>query len=274
MKMRFGLGLGNPVYGAAPPPPPDPAAEVEALLSGTVGWALDSADGATLWQDTGKVTPAANGQVIGLAETKYGTTTYTFSQATLPSLGGLWTTTAITYDGIDDFLQSAASYSFASSMTAFLLTLRIRPSLIAGATRTVYALSHSTANSTRHTVAVLADGSIQVQARRANGDSPTTLTTATGLVVAGTAYTIQLAINFTLDTIAIYLDGSSVASNTMGGTTGTASDATASARVRFASSLTGTNFFQGNIGRAVFLPIADTAPNRTSCKDYVEAVSI
>jgi hypothetical protein len=231
------------------------ASQVQTLLSGTAGFALDPTDTATMWQDSAKTTPvSANSQTVGNIDSKWGTTVYSFNQPT-GSAAGLWNSSGyVDFDGVDDHLVAAlTTYAFSSSLAGETITIRVRPTVISTAP-VILNVSTSASTTNRRLLQINADGSISLTSRRANADTPTTITSAAGVIVAGTAYTIQTRINFTTDTIEIIVNGTQVASGTQGGTTTTASDASASNRTRIAANIAAAPalFFDANLGRIVY----------------------
>lgn len=269
---KVGIHLGLKSGGVASAP--TPAQLVETDLSGTTGWALDPNDTTRLWQDSAKTTPVTTvADPVGAADTKYGTTVYTFLQAT-SARRPAWTGAAIDYDVVDDFLGEGATYSYSSSQTAKTVTVRVRVDALA-AIQTVYVEStNSGATTTRYRIQILTTGAVQVFCRRADGDSGTTVTSSAGVITAGVAATIQVVHDFTTDAVTIYVGGTSVGTGTQGGTTGTASSAGASLRMRFGANLAATELLDGRIGRVVHMRAAASLGQRTNHATYVEEFAI
>lgn len=253
--------------GGGAPPPVDYVALVQTLLSGTPGWATDPADTSINFK-TGPTPVTAPGvDTIARADSKFGTTVYTWANATVASQF-LWNGASWEADGVDDFLQSAAGYAFASSLAGETITFRALPDTLT--TQVPFAISHSTANLTRRTFQFNADGSITLQSRRANGDSPLTLVSTAGVLSAGVEATIQSRINFSTDAVDLLVDGVVVGSGTQTGTSGAASDASNTSRVRFGTNLSGAAIFNGKLGCFVYAPFAADSTQMASCRGFVE----
>lgn len=251
---------------------PDYEAEVQALLAGTLGFVTDPADTAINFTDTAGTVPVTNAGVstVARSDSKFGTTLYNWQQPTGASQP-LWAGASLQTDGIDDHLTSAASYSFASSLTGETITFRVRADALAAASNPL-SISHSSATLSRRLFTINTDGSIQLASRRANGDSPLTLISAAGVLSTGVAATIQSRINFTTDVAELFVNGTLVASGTQTGTSGAASDATTTARVRIAANLATTAgaFLQGRVGCIVYAPFVADATQMANCRGFVE----
>lgn len=105
----------------------------------------------------------------------------------------------------------------------------------------------------RQLLAITSTGAIQLQARRADPDSVTSLSTATGLVTAGAPFSLIATVNLEVggaNAMQVYLDGSAdLLAGTLSGS-GNSQDS-ASLRARLGASLAASpgNFFSGQLRR-------------------------
>jgi hypothetical protein len=242
-------------------------------LSGTVGWAVDPADAATLFTDTAGTTPVTTPGVSTIARinAKFGTAPPNWQQATVASQY-LWNGASMQLDGVDDLLASTAAMGFSNAVTGMGWTQRFRVASLAVAD---CLFSYSTATSTviRWQLQVLTDGSLVLSLRRLDADIVQTFTTATGLIVAGNDYTVQVTINYLTGAITILLNGVSVLTPTLTGTDGTNGvSATNSARCRWGLNTSNTlnDWFNGKLGGAVYHPFLPNGTQLANAKGFVE----
>lgn len=253
---------------------PDYAAEVQAILSGTTGWAVDPSITSTIFQDTAGATPVtADGQSIGRINslTGYGTTVFDWQDA---ALRPLWRTRSNEFDGVDDVISKATG-TYAQAMPAMSFTVRAIIDSLA-ASRAIFAFGTDATPNTRYNLRVNSDGSVTVQGRRANADGLVPVTSATGLVTTATPFTLQTVFDYAgTGNMEIFLNGSSIATGSLGGVAGN-SENTDTARVRWGlnPSNTLTDYMDGKIGRAVFARSVLNSTQLASCKNWVEAISL
>lgn len=274
--MNLGLGLGfarRPATGAAPP---SLSEQVETMLAGTTGFALDPTDTATMWQDTARTTPVGtDSDPVGSIQTKWGTGSPEYlAQGTAAARPAWAGGSSLLFDGTDDFLFGSdasmaamsqnANYVFAAARVKFTSLATDRPF--------IWLSANSGATIPRCWGRVTTAGRIDLLGRRNGADSTFTLSSATGLVTTGTSYTIMFGWNFNAGTGEIWLDGTSVASGTIGGT-GPTENLPAN-QIRAGVSSGPTRWFSGNLGRQVFAPKEPTSDERTSVADWLEEIAI
>lgn len=269
MQLGLGLGLTYQRGGSAAPSLND---QMQDRLAGTAGYALDIKDLTKLWKDAGVTPVAANADPIGRWQSKFGTNTYNFDQASAGNQPA-WDSAGALVSATDDSLRSAASYAMTASMNTLLVSVRALVTSLA-IPNTLFGFSTNGASTIRTDLLIGSDGAISWRARRANADGLTTLTTAAGLIVTGTPFTLQLEADYlTTGSMEIFLNGVSVATGTMAGTPGV-SDATNSARASMASNLTSDNFWNGRVGNFVFDRGGLGASPRALGKAYVESAGV
>ncbi len=254
-----------------------PAQLVAADLAGTTGFTLNPADTANLDQSSGGGSPVVSAaDPVGRFTSINGTTTYTFQQATAAARPA-WQTTYLDYDFVDDNMDNAASYGFSASLSGETITARVRPANLAVA-QTVFLTSGVSATNTRRRIQILTTGAVALFSRRADGDGGTTVSSAAGVIVAGSAYTIQTRIRFNggADEIEILVNGVSVATGTQGGTANAVSDAASSARARLGANAAASpgELMRGRIGRLVYMRAYASAGQLTNHAAYVAEVAI
>lgn len=268
MKLRLGLGF-NGAGGAAPAP--DYVTEVQTLLSGTTGWATDPADTAINFTDTaGTVSVASAGvDTVARANSKFGTTTYNWQQATVAAQY-LWNGASWQADGVDDIIQTTNS-AYTADMSACTFTLRFQVDDLS-VNRMLKSWSTITGTTGRMQLRINSDGSILLAARRLDADADNQFTSATGLVTTGTPYTIQFTIDFAgTGNIVVYLNGTSVLTGTLANAVGNSTN-TNSARDRWGLNTGNTlnDWFDGKLGAAVFARALLNSSQLASCRGFVE----
>ncbi len=271
MNLGFGLGLPFPQKVGSAPPPTDFAAEVQTLLAGTAGFALDPSDSTTLFQDTAAATPVTIAtDPIGRINSKYGTTAYQFIQGTA-GFRPIWNGAgAMQCDGVDDRMDQAAAYSFTNNIPGFSCTNRLRFNSLAGFP---WGISTPTAAAVRVFIGPGASGEIILYARRLDADAQNTFTSAAGKVGTVASHTISISIDYAgTGGIEVWVDGVSALTGTLANAPGTTS-ATNPTRHRLGA---GSNSGQCNMnfGRQVILPRVFTAGERASMEGYVGAVTL
>ncbi len=249
---------------------PDYAAEVEAFLSGTAGFAMDFTDTAVMWEESTKVTPVGDvADPIGAVDTKYGTTTYTLSEAS-GTLCGAWTGTSWEGDGAGDRLLSASN-AILNDKPAATMIARVRFDTIT-AGPAILSLSTNTGTASRFVCDVLSTGAIRLRLRRLDADTENSPSSATGVIVAGNTYTIRAEVDYAgAGTAKLWVDGSLVIDTTITGAPANTS-ATDSNRFRFSIALSNTlsQWLDGGVSRLILAPKLLTAGETTSGIGYVE----
>lgn len=267
-------GLDTRFEGAVYGTGSDPAAEVQAILSGTTGWAVDPSIMSTVFQDTAGVTPVtADGQSIGRINslTGYGTTVFDWQDA---SLRPAWRTTSVQFDGVDDVISRVTGV-YAQAMPALSFTVRAVCNTLA-TNRAIFSFGTDVTPNTRYNLRVNTDGSVTAQGRRLNADGLVTVTSATGLITATVPFTLQTVFDYAgTGNMEIFLNGASVATGSLGGVAGN-SENTDAARVRWGLNPTNTltDYLDGKIGRAVFARSLLNSGQLASCKNWAEALTL
>lgn len=255
--------------GAAPPPGPSLSDQVQAMLSGTTGFAVDPSDAATMWQESTKTNQVtAGGQTVGAIATKWGTTAYDILQATgtaRPTWNG---SNALSADEVDDEMRvlSGAMLALTNNISAFFGAARFRVASLAAA-RGIFMFNTTGSSASRISLYVNADGSVGCDIRRLDADSATTVTSATGLVTTGVDYTLAVQVDYSTGGITLYLDNVSVGTGTHGSTGSTS--ATNSNRIGWGLTYGTTRYMPSRLGRGVVAPMVLTAGQRATVQSWL-----
>lgn len=271
MKLRLSLGLSPQHGGSGAPPAPDYAAEVAALLSSTIGFALDPSDVSTLFQDTAAATPVASASdPIGRINSKYGTTAYNFQNAT-GTLKPLWNGAGgMAFDGVDDRLDQGASYTYTAAIAGCVISQRIKVAALAG---NFFGISTNSGTNARIQLGIGASGQVILSVRRLDTDGANTFTSANGIIAINTNYTVTARIDYAgTGGIEVWVNGVSILTGTLINPAGNTSN-TNQVRHRLG---TGQNSGPCNMtfGRYVFLPRLNAAGEIASMEGYVAGVTL
>ena len=251
---------------------PSLSAQVEAILAGTTGFALDRFDTSTLWQDTAAtVAVTTPSDPVGRINAKWGAAPPNWQQATAAQRPA-YVAGGMTMDGVDDRMETLSLASFTNNIPALFACERITVASLA-AISTLWFFAHGVnANQSRFAATVNVDGSITFSGRRDDaGLGAFAVTSAAGLITAGVPATVAVQADYAGSGLAkIWLNGTEVGSGSIGGSLGN-TDATNPLRLRdgCGSGGAGGNFFNGTKRRSVFVPFAVSAGQRASCEGWV-----
>lgn len=255
---------------SAPPPPPNFAAEVQTLLAGTNGFAVDPTDPTTMWLESTKVTQvSAAADPVGCIRTKWGAAQYDLIQATggsRPAWNGL---NALEGDGFDDQLQVSgvpAMQNAPFSFTAFKFRCISNPA----ANRWILGFSAAATTQPRAVPYFGSSGEFAAQIERLSADATNTKASAASLLATGTSYLAAMSIDYASTGIAsLELDGNPITSGTWpSAITGTPANAENATSFFKLFAFTGI-FFHGRIGRVVFCPFQPTAGQLASIEGWI-----
>jgi hypothetical protein len=247
--VRLRLGFISPEASDAGAPP---APTVEDILSGSGGFALDLSDTSLMWQDSAKAAlVTTGGQSIGAVDSKWGASSYTFTagSARRPIWNG---SNAGDFDGTDDrFDGTASALAFTNNKPAFFGCVRFYLDSFAAAFG-VYGFAGSALSSSRVVLICNADGSLNAQLRNVDGGTLTSLTSATGVIVAAQDYIVTMDVDYAgTRAIRVFVNGTQVISGTLTQTAGNTS-ATDSNAVMIGRRLNIAEQINGKMGRMVF----------------------
>ena len=268
--MRLGLGLGIS-YGSGGGG--NLGAAVEAILSGTAGFARDPI-AANLFQDTAGATPVViAADPIGRINCQWGNAPPNWQQATAGQRPA-WDGTGIACDGTDDHMATFSNLSLFSNVPGSFVSGRFLFTDLA-ATHALLSVSNGvTATVQRFCCVVNTDGSIALQLRRLDADALTTITTAAGLVTAGVSAVISWQADWAGTGLGkIWLNGVEVKSDVISGSVAN-TEATAALRVRNFGSLNGappSARLKGWARRGVTTPYINSGANRAAIEAWVGA---
>lgn len=270
MKLHLGLGFTR-AAAVSGGPPPSLADQVEAILSGTTGFALDPSDTATMFQDTGETTPVTTiGNPVRRIKSKWGTTVYNFdapSDAARPAWDGA---AGLDFDGSDDFIRLLATDVLRNKPAAFFCTHEKMDAL------NYYSIHFSTdsGGNQRFSCSINGAGSWAIGGRILDGDSTTFISSAAGVIATGVEYVLSAQINYAVGKgVTGWKDGVSVISGTLGGTAGNTSN-TASVTANFNGYNAGTVLKNGKTGRVVMLPSIPSDSDRSIIEAWVGELSL
>lgn len=227
--------------------------QVEAALAGKAGIYLDPIDLTGKWQDSGKTTPVvAPTNPVYVFTSKYGATQYEFTALTDAGRPA-FDTNSLIYDGADDRLL-LQGVSFGQNVPALAMVSYVKPTILK--IQSVGQVSTNNAGINRLYPGLNADGSVRTVSRRLDADADTTVTSAAGLISAGTAYVITSIVDFAIaGAMSMRINGAEVASGTLPGSPGNTSNTQANRTTLGAVSA--ANFLNGRLGRTIicgFLP--------------------
>lgn len=245
---------------------PDHAAEVQTLLSGTAGFALDPTDTSTMWQDTGTATPVTTASdPVGHIRSKWGTTTYDFIQGT-GTERPIWDGTRfLTPDGVDDYLGADGTFAALKNAPGYYVAFRI-----GGTANNNMFFGISTATATTQRMQLQgATGRLRTQVRRLDADANTDNFGTVGALDGSTvAFEQDLSVN---GNAVKYKDNVSVDTYTLAGSPANSSN-TDSVRMRLFCAL-GNNLFQSAlVGRLVLVPFVPSVAQRSSIQSWLTEV--
>ena len=244
--------------------------QVEALLAGTAGFAVDPSDTATMWQDTGTATPVTTAaHPIGHIQSKWGTTPRDFIQGTAGARPAWDGTAGMSFDGVDDCLSIAASSIFQNVPAVFASFSFICTSFAV----TPKPLFFSTNATSAPRLEFSLTGFGRTFGRILDADASTLIAGATALSTS-TRYTITGQCNNAVDkAMQQWVNGASDATGTNGGTLGNTSN-TAAARVNIGAGNAGAQFLPGKIGRIVACPFIPSAGQRATIEAWIAETAL
>ncbi|NJO55532.1 MAG: hypothetical protein HC834_03300 [Rhodospirillales bacterium] len=195
------------------------SAQVEAILAGTTGFALDPSDLSTLFQDTAGTVPVTTaGQAVARINSKWGTTAYEFAQAAAANRPASSDLRSLAF-AVDDLLD-IGSNRFFSNEVGMTFTARVVVDTLAAAQGIINVSRGGSTTLSRWLMQVTSAGQLSQFCRRGDGDPGNTASSAGGLITAGVPFTVQGQVNFATDVARILLNGTEVATTAQGGTSG------------------------------------------------------
>lgn len=241
--------------------------QVEAILSGTSGFALDPSDTSTMHQDTARTIPVVSASdPVGNIRSKWGTTTYDWQQATAAARPAWNGTAGLTFDGVDDHLLTFSDLTIAAGKDDILISLGAKVTSFVG-TRALYNIGSTTLTAGRIACFVPDTGAVQVFARR-NTESGTFCNSAGSALTAATKAVLTQKYKFTgSPTINSRKDGTQIANTDPFGSSAVTGGN--SGRITLGLNVDLTNPLLGSIGRFVYCPFAVTDPQRLVIEAWI-----
>lgn len=245
---------------------PSLSAQVQAMLAGTTGFAIDPTDPSTMWQEDTKVTQVSGaGQTIGALRTKWGLTQYDFIQATAAARPTWDGTKFIVGDGVDDYLGINSGLAALQNAPGLYIAFRW------GGTANnnpFIAISTAAAGTQRVDIGG-SSGRMRTRVRRLDGDA---VTDDFGTVSAYSGLTAAFEQDFAVNGNAVkYKDNVSVDTYTLAGSPANSSN-TASARANLLIALTNTFAQTASLGRMVVLPFVPSSGQRATIQSWLTEV--
>lgn len=244
--------------------------QVQAILAGTAGFALDPSDLTTMHQDTARTVPVAlNGDPVGNIRSKWGTTTYDIQQATAgarPAWNGV---AGAVFDNTDDRLDFPLAYM--QNIPAAFVGFRFNPASI-GSDSMVFVSTGTSATNHRFDGLLQAGGAYRFGGRRLDADGLSYVSAAAGTIVVGAPHVISHLMDYAgAGTITGWVNGVSVASGPISGTAGNTEN-TASLAASFGS--VSSARAHGALGRFVFCPFIPTGPQRATLEAWLAETAL
>lgn len=258
----LGLGIGNRRRRRGP------TALRQFVNTATKGAWFWPAQPGSLWQTEAQTSPVtAVSQSVGRIDGNGASGAVAFTQSSsglrpVFAAGGL-----VQFDGTDDLLEGAGNIlTIAQAANAVTFIGRVKFGTLASAQQ-IFVLSNNAAGN-RFSFRVLSNGGLQFGLRRLDADSPMAYTTAAGVVVANTAYSIIAVVDYAGNTASIYLNGGSdilAATLTLASAAGPTQN-TASLRARLGASVAAspTDYLAGSIGMFALANAVPTAAQRAA----------
>lgn len=239
--------------------------QMQAALAGKKGYAYDSRDTATLFQDSAAVTPvSAPGQPVGAWKSKWGVAQGTMSNVVASS--PLWDGTHLIFDNVDDSFNmppapTTGDEDFVASVSFNVKSLSTNNPLFGAGVG-------ATGGGRHLSLAITTTGTISLVAISGAGATNETFSSATGVIQAGVDYVISVAIDYIVGTIFVYLNGSPVISASFAGPAGAFT--AVPNRWRFARVSQDTQgVFDGSVSRVVFMREAVDAATLNLFENWV-----
>jgi hypothetical protein len=242
--------------------------QVEAILAGTTGFALDPTDVSTMWQDSAKTTPVTAAlDPVGAIRTKWGTAQFDILQSVAGDRPAWDGTRFLVPDGADSMI-AAGSFDVIRNAAAYYIAMRH------GGTRdgdAFFSLSGGVATTSRVLIAPLGSGSLNVQRRRLDADGASTNASADLTVATGTTFALaqDLAVN---GVCALYRNNTFIENLPAIAGAPANGENTASARLVLFANMLQAFPTTTNMGRVVVLPRAATVGERATINSWLTEV--
>lgn len=249
------------------------AAQVEAILFGTNGIALDPTDLSTLWQDSAKTVPVTTAaDPVGAFRTKWGLAQYDFLQAT-GAARPAWNTNSILTDGVDDFLN-ADNLPVFQNTPAYWFCAKVQHVTVTSFGTSIYFSRNSGSGFRFHLQGYTAapNGIYDLLGKRLDADGTGLARSAAGTLAYGVDALMVALADFTSGVLSLEKDGTVIATGAV--TTGGNSSNTASIRTRLGADGGPSTFGNCKIGRMVALPFIPSAGQITSLKAWVNEFAL
>jgi hypothetical protein len=266
--MQLGLGFTKGQGVAAGKP--DFAAETEAALSGSGGFALDFSDTSRMWTTATKTTlVSAPSEPIGAIQSQWGAAEFDITQGSAgsrPTWNG--SIAADFVPGSTQHLTAIAAAALLQNKPAGFACARVIFDSIA-ANNPVFALSTNSSASRRFHLFVTTAGALTLTIRRVDGGSQTLVSSADGAIATGLPYTITMTCDYNVtQAISVTVNGVEVISTTLVETAGLVSN-TASAAFWVGRAIGALDYIDGRISRMVFADKLMTAGEIASIESWV-----
>jgi hypothetical protein len=278
--IRHGRELGQPrvrrhrLSIGTPPPPPTLDQRVKAIIGSTKGFALDPFDFSTLFANSdGTGAISAVGQTVGKMLSKWGSVPVSLSQSVAASRP-LTNAEGLLFDGVSDHLNGDAPFtSFYANLPALFFCQRLKLASIPAASVYVNSWARSASNIARHTTAVGTTGQLTVGFNRVDSGNLQSVVSPNPISVS-TLITTSFVADFAgTSGSKLWINGSLVDTDPNPPPPGANSEASISRRGRIGAGpgSTAIEFWNGVLGKAVFLPFIPSDADRTTIEAWVSA---
>jgi hypothetical protein len=246
------------------------AAQVEALLAGTSGFAIDPTDASTMWLESTKVTQvSAAADPVGCIRTKWGNAQYDIIQATGASRPAWNGSNCLEGDGSDDQLQISSIPTIQNAPYAHM-SFRFRCISNPAASRWIVGFSAAATTQPRAVPYFGSSGEFAAQIERTAADATNTKASAASVLSTGVDYLAAMAVDYAGTGVAsARLNGADLTSGTWpSAITGTPANAENATSFFKLFAFTGI-YFHGRITRGVFLPFQPSAGQLASIEGWI-----
>lgn len=241
--------------------------QVQAILSGRAGFALDPSDTSTMFQDAaGTVPVTTTADPVGRINSKWGSAAKNFQQPTAaqrPAWNGV---AGLTLDGTDDHFWNFSDLAFFAGISDMMICTAIKPTNFS-VQRVLYNIGSTSAAAGRIALNLPTNASVSFYARR-NIEAGTFANSAAAVLSAGVKSVItQKAKYVGAPFMNSREDGVSIANvDPFGVSSVTGGN---SARITFGADLPPGSYIIGSIGRSVWCAFDVTDAERLTIEAWV-----
>lgn len=241
--------------------------QVQAILSGRAGFALDPSDTSTMFQDTaGTVAVTTAADPVARINSKWGSAAKNFQQPTAgqrPAWDGV---AGLTLDGTDDHFWDFSDLAFFAGISDMMICAAIKPTNFS-VQRLLYNIGSTSAGAGRVALILPTTGGVNLFSRR-NIETGTNTNSAAGVLSAGVKSVLTQRIKFVGSPVANSReDGVQIANTDPFGVS--AATGGNSNRITYGADLGPASYFLGSLGRSVWCAFDVTDAERLTIEAWV-----